>query len=220
VVGGIVLGTVVFSTGVPAFATPTHVVATAGAHDPLAGLTADQIAAKALADLDAATSVHESIGSLLSITYARHACAGWFGLLPGPGMDFIQIGKAEWVLLTKQSMAQAGYTKAEIARYTGKWATNNSPSSPLGHISCGHPSSAAFPRTGWTEGRVSIVAGQRAVELTFKNGTAWVSDSSRPEFLKIGRDGSWATFSRYNARVTITPPPASQIVSLPAPPSR
>jgi hypothetical protein len=97
------------------------------------------------------------------------------------------------------------------------------PVSPFGYVSCASPGSAGLPGTGWTKGAVSTVAGQRAVQLTGEDATAWVSDSARPEFLKTlisepGGTTGWTTFSRYNAHVTITPPPASDVVSLPPPP--
>jgi hypothetical protein len=203
----------------------------AAARDPLAGLTGDRIVARAEADLAAATSVHQSSGNIVNgvtrlftdMTYSDHACTESTYLFANDPMDFIQVGEAEWVLLTRQLMARAGYAKAEIARYAGKWAVDSGLASPFGYANCASPGSAGLPGTGWTKGAVSTVAGQRAVWLTSKGATAWVSDSARPEFLRTrisepeGITG-WTTFSRYNARVTITPPPASDVVSLPPPP--
>jgi hypothetical protein len=214
--GGVLLGTTI-----PASANPVR--------DPLSGLTANQIAAKAAADQAAATSVHVSViitakgttRSLLDVTATRHACAGSTGLILGGGTEhFVQIGKHEWVLLTERLMANAGYTKAEIAKYAGKWAIDNGPSSSLGFTTCSL-STSGFPRTGWTKGPASTVAGQHAVEVSNKKKkiNVWVSDSARPEILKNTTPGAVATYSRYNAKVTITPPPARDVVSLPSPPS-
>jgi hypothetical protein len=222
-------GCVVLGTAVPALAATARGTGPAG--DPLGGLTASQIAAKAAADLTAATSVHVydvitvkgTSATLLDATVTPSACAGTTGLIPGGGTSrFIEIGKHEWVQLTGRFLANAGYTKAETATYAGKWAIDNGPSSPFGYITCTTTSAAlsGFSRSGWTRGPVSTVAGQRAVELSDprKNRSLWVSDSSRPEILKITGDGAVGTFSRYNAKVTIAPPPASDVVSLPWPP--
>ena len=205
----------------PAVATPDR--------DPLAHLTANQIAARAEADLVAATSVHVfssvsvkgKIRTVINVTITRKACAGSFGLALYGSEQFIQVGKLEWVLLTKPLLAKAGYSKAQIARYAGKWAEASTSSAPLGYISCTSASlKSGLPSAGWTKGGVANVAGHRAVELSNrkKRITAWVSDSSRPEFLKAGSGGAWTTLSRYNARVRISPPPARDVVSLPPPP--
>jgi hypothetical protein len=220
---------VVLGTTIPAFAATAR--GTGPTSDPLGGLTADRIAAKALADLTAATSIHVSdvvtvkgiSAILLNATVTHNACAGSTGLIPGGGTSrFIQIGKREWVLLTEHLLANASYTKAEIARYAGKWAIDNGPNSPFGYITCSMTSAApsGFPRSGWAKGPASTVAGQHAIELSDakKELSLWVSDSYRPEILKVSSHGAVGTFSRYNAKVTITPPPASDVVSLPAPP--
>ena len=214
--GGVLLGTTI-----PAFANPVR--------DPLSGLTANQIAAKGAADAAAATSVHVSVTvtakgttlSLLDVTVTQHACAGTTGLTLGGGTEhFIQIGKRSWVQLTERLMANASYTKAEIAKYVGKWAIDNGPSSPFGFTNCSL-STSGFPRSGWTKGPASTVAGQHATEVSNKKKkiNVWVSDSARPEILKNTDPGGVATYSRYNAKVTITPPPARDVVSLPSPPS-
>jgi hypothetical protein len=221
----VVAGSMIFSAAIPAQA---H-IATA-ARDPLAGLTADRIVARAEADLAAATSVHESSGNMVNgvtrpftdMTYSDHACTDSIYLFADGPMDYIQTREAEWVLLTRQLMARAGYTNAEIARYAGKWAVDSRPVSPFGYVNCASPGSAGLPGTGWTRAVAGTVAGQRAVRLTGKEATAWVSDSARPEFLETRISGpggttDWSTFSRYNAHVTITPPPAGDVVSPPPP---
>jgi hypothetical protein len=224
----VVTGSMIFSAAIPAQA----YIATA-ARDPLAGLSADRIIARAEADLAAARSVREYSGTIANgvtrpfsdITYSGHACTESIYLFANSPNDYIQTSRAEWVLLTRQLMAGAGYSKAEIARYAGKWAVVDSwPPSSLGYVSCTSMGSAGLPGTGWTRGAVSTVAGQRAVRLTGTEATAWVSDSARPEFLKTlttepGGATGWTTFSRYNAHVTITPPPASDVVSPPPPPT-
>ena len=215
-------GSVLLGPVIPAFASAVR--------DPLSGLTANQIAAEGVADAVAATSLHVSVTvtakgttlSLLDLTVTRHACAGSTGLTLGGGTEhFVRIGKHEWVLLTERLMANAGYPKAAIAKYAGKWATDNGPGSPFGLTTCSLTSTSGFPRSGWTMGPASTVAGQHTVEVSNKKKeiNLWVSDSARPEILKNTSPGAVATYSRYNAKVTITPPPARDVVSLPSPPS-
>jgi hypothetical protein len=209
---------VVLGTAVTAFAARV----TTSAHDPLAGLTANQIIAKVAGDFKAATSVHVSVtftakgttSLFLDATQEGDACAGSVNLFGAT--TFVQIGKSEWVLLTKQNMARVGYTTAQIAKYAGKWDKDSGPDSPFGYISC-NSTVSGFPGSGWAKGKAGVVAGQRAVELTGKKMTVWVSDSSRPDVLKVSTTDASATFSHYNAKVVIKPPPAGDVVSPPNP---
>ena len=54
--------------------------------------------------------------------------------------------------------------------------------------------------------------------MQLRNGTGlesiYVSISSKPEILRISDDGT-ISFSAYGARVTLTPPPASNVINLP-----
>lgn len=195
--------------------------------DPLAHLTANQIIARTEADFKKATSVHMSGSASLqgatfsfSLTATRHACAesasfGGFG-----PVSIIQIGKTEWSQLTRQFLKELGYSQAQIAAYSGKWLKNGDLPGDSSD-GCDLTSGTGVPVSGWNRAKTTTLGGHRAVELVDRKAKAiaYVSDSARPEYLKIFADGAWLTMSRYNARVTISAPPASEVVtSLPPPP--
>jgi hypothetical protein len=100
----------------------------AGAGNPLAGQSADQIAREADADLKAARSVHiygsgntGALGSgTISITATRQACLESIDLNKYT-MRSIEIGNTEWTQLTAQYLREAGVPAAKIASLEGKW---------------------------------------------------------------------------------------------------
>lgn len=198
-------------------------------HDPLAGLTANQIAVRALHDLTSVTSVHFAVSGKqagltisASITLTRTACDGTVSAGAFGTFQFVQVGKTGWTLLTKQFLKGLGYSPAQIARYAGKWLKNDPMTgNDTGQLCSIRQFSQGFPVKGWATVRVTTLSGHRVVEIANKKQkvTAYVSDSVRPEFVKFTGDGATATFSGYNARVKISPPPAKLVVSsLPPPP--
>jgi hypothetical protein len=74
-----------------------------------------------------------------------------------------------------------------------------------------------------TKGQVAEAEGQPAVALNSENGTLWVATTGLPLPLLIeqqGSDGGRATFTEWDAPVTVAAPPADQVVtedSLPLP---
>jgi hypothetical protein len=196
---------------------------------PLAGLTANQIAIRALHDLTSATSVHFSVSTKQagltisgSITLTRTGCDGVTSLTGFGQVQFVQIGKTGWTLLTKQFLKQLGYSQAQITHYAGKWLKDDPmTSNDTGQLCTIRQFSQGFPTKGWAMVRVTTLSGHRVVQIVNKKQkvTATVSDSARPEFVKFTADGATASFSGYNARVKISPPPAKLVVSsLPPPP--
>lgn len=201
----------------------------APAGGPLAGLTANQIAARALHDLTSASSVHFAVSGKqagvtisASITLARTRCAGSVSAGKLGTFGFIQIGKTGWTLLTRQFLQGFGYTQAQINAYSGKWLKNDPMTgNDTSQLCSMRQFSQGFPVKGWTMVRVTTLSGHRVVVIADKKQkvTAYVSDSARPEFVKFTADGATAAFSGYNARVKISPPPAKLVVSsLPPPP--
>jgi len=220
----------VAGTALPAAAAPAGNASRAGAAGgPLGGLTANQIAARALHDLTSVSSVRfsesaKAAGTKLSarITLTRSACAGVLSATGFGNFQFIQVGKTGWTLLTKQFLKEFGYSQAQIDAYAGKWLKNDpmtgSDTSQLCSIK---QFSKGFPKTGWTLGKVTTLSGHRVIAIANKKQkvTAYVLISAHPEFMKFTAGGATATFSGYNARVKISPPPASKVVtSLPPPP--
>ena len=80
--------------------------------------------------------------------------------------------------------------------------------------------STAFAKqdTGFVKAGTATINGQQA--LAFKqpkntsNGTVYVSDSATPQILRIAGPANEGTidFTDYNAKATITAPPASEVV--------
>ena len=223
-----VLGAAV-AIGAAVVAGPARPAVAAPVGNPLAGLSANQIAARALHDLTSATSVHFAVsgksgGTTVSgsITLTRKACDGVTSVSGFGSFHFIQIGKTGWMLLTKQFLKQFGYSPAQIARYAGKWVKNDAMANSDASQVCGFKQfSQGFPAKGWTMVRITTLSGHRVVEIASKKPkvTAYILDSARPEFVKFTADGATAKFSGYNARVKISPPPARLVINtLPPPP--
>ncbi len=211
----------VAGTALPAVAAP--------ASNPLAGLTANQIAVRALHDLTSVSSVRFAVSGKehgikvsATITLTRTACDGNISVTGFGNFGFIQVGKTGWTLLTKQFLQQFGYSQAQINAYAGKWLKNDQMTgSDTSQLCSIKQFSHGFPVKGWTLGRVTPLSGHRVVGIFNKKQkvTVYVTDSAKPEFVKFTGGGASATFSGYNARVKISPPPASKVVdSLPPPP--
>jgi hypothetical protein len=197
--------------------------------NPLASLTADQVVKRADADLKAATSVHfygsgteQGRTVVVSMTIAGQDCSLSDSLGKSGVLRLILIGRTQWFLLTALFLKGFGYTAAQKASLEGKWLKESADSALT---ACGTKQifSGGIPGTGWSKGATITISGHPALQLTgvTKKGKAsiYVSESVRPEFLRFTADGSRGTFSGYDAPITISPPPASEVVTkLPAPP--
>ena len=71
--------------------------------------------------------------------------------------------------------------------------------------------------TGLVKGKTTKISGHRALQLRNGSGreSIYVSISSKPEILRISNKGT-LSFSAYGARVTLTPPPAGDVITLPS----
>jgi hypothetical protein len=67
---------------------------------------------------------------------------------------------------------------------------------------------------GESKGTVTIIAGQPALPVKDADGRAriYVTVAAHPEFLRIDSSSGRLDFTRYNARLHLTPPPASQVL--------
>lgn len=221
--------TAIGAAAVAGAALPAVAAPAGSASGPLGGLTANQIAARALHDLTSVSSVRFAVsgkehGITISatITLTRTACDGAISVTGIGNFEFIQVGKTGWTLLTKQFLKQFGYSQAQIDAYAGKWLKNDQmTSSDTSQLCSIKQFSHGFPAKGWSKGPVTTLSGHRVVRITSTKPkvNVYVTDSARPEFVKFTADGATATFSGYNARVKISPPPAKLVVtSLPPPP--
>jgi hypothetical protein len=211
---------------------PLALAATAApSGNPFARLTADQIAKKAETDLKAASSFHyhgsgKASGQTFSISMSvtHKGCTGGISAGREGGFAIVDIGKTAWIQPNDKFWEFAGVPASQLSTVHGKWLDVTG----TGSISL----SAAFapfcnanklvstlaPKlTGLVEGKTIKISGHRALQLRNGSGreSIYVSISSKPEILRISNNGT-LSFSAYGARVTLTPPPASDVITLPS----
>ncbi len=77
-------------------------------------------------------------------------------------------------------------------------------------------SSLAPQLTGLVKGKTIKISGRPALQLRNGSGreSIYVSISSKPEILRISDQGT-VNFSAYGGRVTLTPPPTSDVIKMP-----
>lgn len=202
----------------------------APAGNPLARLTADQIAKKAVTDLKAAASFHyhgsgKASGQTFSISMSvtHKGCTGWFGDGSSGGFAIVAIGKTVWIQPNDKFWKYLGLPASEVSLVHGLWlkSTGTGSNSLSGAIAplCNAnklASGLALQLTGLVKGKTIKISGHRALQLRNGSGSEsiYVSISSKPEILRIGDNGT-LNFSAYGARVALTPPPASDVIKLP-----
>ena len=205
----------------------------------LAGLSADQIVQKSVADLKAASSVRitgkvVSSGQNIALDLtdvAPQGCQGSIGLSASATStskavsgtaDIIEADSTVYMKLSDSFFTSAGLPASEFSQVSGKYIKLTSGSNLATFAQLCNPStlSTAFSKedTGFVKAGTATVNGQPT--LAFKqpknpsNGTVYVSESATPQILRIaGPAGQGSVdFSDYNASATITAPPASQVI--------
>jgi hypothetical protein len=191
---------------------------------PLSGLSADQIATKAVADLKAASTVHvtgdvSSSGQTydLDLTLVRaQGCTGTMAVAGTGSFKLIAIGNQVWIKPDQQFWQKEGATAAVLNVVSGKYLKVKA-TSQLGSLSgfC-QPSQLAGsfgrPAAGLVKGTTTTISGQQALQIkdTGDSASILVSDTAKPQILRLS-GGSQGTidFSSYNSPVTLTAPPAA-----------
>lgn len=202
----------------------------APAGNPLARLTADQIAKKAVADFKAASSFHyhgsgKDSGQTISISMSvtHKGCTGWIGAGRHGGFAILAIGKTVWLQPNDKFWEYIGIPASELPAVHGKWLEttgtgSNSLSAAFAPFCKANKlvSMLAPQLTGLVKGKTIKISGHPALQLRNRSGweRIYVSVSSKPEILRISNDGT-INFSAYGARVKLTPPPASDVINLP-----
>jgi hypothetical protein len=225
IAAGITCGTFALS----AAAAPSAPSAPAG--NPLARLTADQIAKKAATDLKAASSFHyhgsgKSSGQTVAISMSvtHKGCTGSIRDSSIGGFAIVAIGETVWIQPNDKFWEYVGIPASELSMVHGKWLEmtgtgSNSPSAAFAALcSANKLVSALAPHlTGLVKGKTIKISGHRALQLRTSSGqeSIYVSISSKPEILRISDDGT-INFSAYGARVTLTPPPPADVIQLPS----
>jgi hypothetical protein len=198
--------------------------------DPLAGLSGEQVVAKAVAELKAVPSftmagtVTDSSGSYhVNLSYkSGDGCKGTVAQ-PGKGsFAMVVIGTTAWVkpddaFWKANAGSQAGAAIALLSGRYLKGSTSNANVASLTKL-CDVTSltSSLAQATDVAKGPVTTVSGQRVLPLVdkAKGGTLYVTDTNPPRILqlsnsKAGNSGK-LTFSYLP--VVLTPPPPSQTV--------
>jgi hypothetical protein len=217
--GAVVCGMV----AVPAFAGTVS--------NPLARLSANQVAHQAIADLRSEPSFHVA-GSVsesgqqetFSLSLSRKACSGTVGMGKRGSFAIVEIGHTVWIQPDNKFWESAGVPAAKVPVVHGKWLKSSSTSSnkslydgasPLcspGKFTAGPTESAA----SWTKGGTITIAGTRALELTGKGGAGalYVSVSAKPEVLRVTRGSAGSfTLAAFGVPVKAVAPAASKVIS-------
>jgi hypothetical protein len=198
--------------------------------NPLASLTADQIIAKADADLKAASSVHvagpitdSGQTYVLDLTISPEGCTGTMAS-PGKGsFALLKISKKLWFKGDKQFWETYGGTSdpALVQFLEGKYiepSATGSGMSSLAMLCDPRQLASAFGGTvsGMVKGKTTVISGQSVLQLkdTGDSASAYVTISARPEFVRIDAGGEGhLDFSAYNVPLTLTAPPASKTIN-------
>jgi hypothetical protein len=214
--GAIVGGTLLAST---AHASP--------AGNPLGSLSATQIAQKAMADLKAAPSFHyygsgryekQSVSISLSVT--AKGCTGSMSVSGQGSLNVVLIGSTLYMQPSDALWKKDGIPAAELSKVHGKWLKLTGASSQSAGLLCSASKlSGAFgigKLTGLVKGKTIKLYGHSALQL--KAGGAdslYVSISAKPELLRISASDGTINFNDYGAKVKLTAPPASDIITIP-----
>jgi hypothetical protein len=205
----------------------------------LAGLSADQIVQKSVADLKAASSVRitgkvVSSGQNIAVDLtdvAAQGCQGTLGLAAAATStskavtgtaDIIEADSTVYMKLSESFFTSAGLPASDFSDVSGKYIKLASGSDLASFAQLCNPStlSTAFSKqdTGFVSAGTTTINGQPA--LAFKqpknpsNGTVYVSQTATPQIVRIAGPAGQGSidFTDYNAHATITAPPASEVV--------
>lgn len=208
----------------PSDAASSAPASASAAPGPLDAMGAGEIAAKAVADLKNASSVHYSgqmkgADGAISFDVVRVGSTGCKEAMDQGGkgsFKVLAIGSTIWIDADRTFWET---TNPALVRLAGKWIKT----SPGGHLSSvtgmchvEKQLSEASGAPGLQKGPVSTMAGQQVLQLSDTGDAAslYVTDTQTPEVVSLdsGGDGKME-FDHYNAPVSLTPPPASLTVS-------
>ena len=205
----------------------------------LAGLSADQIVQKSVADLKAASSVRitgkvVSSGQNIAVNLtdvAAQGCQGTIGLAAAATStskavsgtaDIIEADSTVYMKLSESFFTARACQASDFSDVSGKYIKLASGSDLASFAQLCNPStlSTAFSKqdTGFVSAGTMTINGQPA--LAFKqpknpsNGTVYVSQTATPQIVRIAGPAGQGSidFTDYNAHATITAPPASEVV--------
>jgi hypothetical protein len=202
----------------------------APAGNPLAKLTANQIAKKAIADLKSASSFHywgsDKVSGQtysISLSVTGKGCTGWLGLGNQGSAVIMMIGTTGYVQPDDKFWESSGVPAADLPAVHGKWIETTGTGgnsfyaafSPL--CNGGKLISGVLGKLpNLAKGKTIKISRHPALQLRNKSGSEsiYVSVSSKPEILRISYFET-INFSAYGARVTLTPPPPGDVIPVP-----
>ncbi len=206
---------------------PASAASATQSEGPLAGLTADQIARRAIADLAAVSSVHvagstgqDGQTAFLDVASGTKGCTETLRI-PGQGTSTeLQIGKTDWFKPSDQEWKWMAYGVPAAARrhLEGKYLQTPDVPAGMGALCSRGELASAFGSElkDLVKGKITTISGQPALQLAGQrhSTSAYVTISGRPEFLRIDVSGQEHTvFTSYNRPLTLTRPPADQTIS-------
>jgi hypothetical protein len=194
----------------------------------LTSLTATQILTKAVADLNASSSVHlagseQNSGQTytMDLTIGASGCTGTVGMGAQGTLRLLRIGGTVWIKgddkFWKSSLASSpGYLHAVEGKYVR--LSPKGPATSSFSAFCYLSQIAGQFGSGENrvvKGQTTTILGQPALQLkdTQQSGTAYVTLSADPEFLRTGDTSGHVDFTNYNAPLTLSPPPAGETVA-------
>jgi len=195
--------------------------------DPLAGLSADDIATQAWADTKAAVSVHVAGSGTdsgkplkFSLTLVKgKGCTGTMTEGTGGSVTIVMIAKTVWIKPDDMFWkANGGNDPATLAILSGKYikdaaGTGLGAMSSLCNLS-NWAGSSAQP-TDMVKGGKETVDGQLTLRIkdSGDSAAAFVSDTPKPVVVRVvdpSSNGGTFDFTDYGAATTLTAPSASQ----------
>ena len=202
--------------------------------DPLASWTAKQIVQQAQTDTIAAPYVRvtgnvSSSGQQIAFDLTMVAGTGCKGSMTEQGIGsftLVSLGKTVWVLpdaqFYKSEVGQNPNAQLAETLLAGKYLedTEGTGLGSLASMCSLHSmlgSTSSSDDAGTTKAGTATIDGQRAVKLVNakQHGTAYVTDTTKPEVLQIavaGSGGGSLSFTYYTTPPPITAPPASQTI--------
>jgi hypothetical protein len=196
--------------------------------NPLASLTANQIASKAITNFRASSSVHlagsvPSSGQVYTVdlTLTKRDCSGTFAIGGAGTVQIIVIGATTWIKGSESfwtSSTGGGMSQADAAMLDDKYvkAPTSQVSGGSAFCSLQAMTSSMSASDKYTKGQTVSVDGQQALELhdTTDGSSVYVTISATPEVLRASKGSYHIDFTQYNATNTFSPPPASQVLDL------
>jgi hypothetical protein len=196
---------------------------------PLSGLSADQIATQAIANLKTARTVRiagdvSASGATydLNLGLVRNVgCAGAMTQVGTGSFKLVAIGNRVWIKPDRQFWEKAaGANAAALKVLSGKYLSVSATSQFGSLRALCSPSELAGSfgsnPTGLVKGPTITISGQPALQIkdTGDSASIYVSETAKPELLRLaaGSNGT-LDFSGYNGPVTLTAPPAAETVN-------